>query len=153
MAISEKQLITWSHQGAIQSSAATYQTIKAVLESPNAPYANREFDVFLQGSYANSTNVWAESDVDIAICLKSVYYSETNNLLSDEKQRFDENWIRAQYSIDQFKAEVTDWLRQNFGNSVAPGNKAIAISGTNSRRDADVPVSYTHLTLPTICSV
>ena len=83
MAISEDQLETWSHQGSVQQSATTYQTIKTVLESPQAPYASRSFNVFLQGSYGNNTNVWAESDVDIAICLTSVFYSNIDELDSD----------------------------------------------------------------------
>ena len=138
MAISEDQLETWSHQGSVQQSAATYQTIKTVLESSQAPYANRSFNIFLQGSYGNNTNVWAESDVDIAICLTSVFYSDIDELSTDEKQRYEQNRVPAEYSINQFKDEVTSWLRQNFGNGVTPGNKAIAVPGSNSRRDADV---------------
>ncbi|MDG1432110.1 MAG: nucleotidyltransferase, partial [Paracoccaceae bacterium] len=144
MAISEDQLETWSHQGSVQQSATTYQTIKTVLESPQAPYASRSFNVFLQGSYGNNTNVWAESDVDIAICLTSVFYSNIDELNPDDKQRYDQNRIPAEYSINQFKEEVTSWLRQNFGNGVTPGNKAIAIPGSSSRRDADVLACAEH---------
>ncbi|GFE48296.1 nucleotidyltransferase [Roseobacter cerasinus] len=144
MAISEDQLETWSHQGSVQQSAATYQTIKTVLESAQAPYANRSFNIFLQGSYGNNTNVWAESDVDIAICLTSVFYSDIDELSTDEKQRYEQNRIPAEYSINQFKDEVTSWLRQNFGSGVTPGNKAIAVPGSNSRRDADVLACAEH---------
>lgn len=144
MAISEDQLETWSHQGSVQQSAATYQTIRTVLESPQAPYANRNFNIFLQGSYGNDTNVWAESDVDIVICLTSVFYSDIDELSSEEKQRYEQNRTPAQYSMDQFKDEVTSWLRQNFGNGVTPGNKAIAIPESNNRRKADVLACAEH---------
>lgn len=144
MAVSEDQLGTWSHQGSVQQSSATYQTIKAVLESSQAPYANRSFNVFLQGSYGNGTNVWAESDVDIAICLTSVFYSDIDELGPDEKQRYEQNRIPAEYSINQFQEEVTSWLRQNFGNEVTRGKKAIAVPGNNSRRDADVLACAEH---------
>lgn len=144
MVISEDQLETWSHQGSVQQSAATYKSIKTVLESSQAPYANRSFNVFLQGSYGNDTNVWAESDVDIAICLTSVFYSDIAELNPDEKKRYEQNRIPAEYSINQFKDEVASWLRQNFGNGVTPGNKAIAVPGSNSRRDADVLVCAEH---------
>lgn len=40
MAISEAQLETWSHQGSVQQSAATYERIRQVLSDPRAPYAN-----------------------------------------------------------------------------------------------------------------
>lgn len=144
MAISEDQLETWSHQGSVQQSAATYQSIKKVLEDPDAPFANRSFNVFLQGSYGNDTNVWSESDVDVAICLTSVFYSDIDELGADEKERYEGNRIPAEYSIKQFKDEVTTWLRQNFGNGVTPGNKAIAVPGNNSRRNADVLACAEH---------
>ena len=69
MAIPLSQLETWSHQGAIQGSSSTYNTIKKALESSTNPYAGKSYDVFLQGSYCNDTNIYAESDVDIVIRL------------------------------------------------------------------------------------
>ena len=66
--IPETQLDTWSHQGSITQSSATYATIKRSLEASDAGYANKNFHVFLQGSYGNDTNVYAESDVDVDVC-------------------------------------------------------------------------------------
>lgn len=144
MAISERQLETWSHQGSVQQSAATYEAIRKVLKDPRSPYANRDFNVFLQGSYGNDTNVWSESDVDIVICLSSIFYTDTSELSADEQQRYNQNRSPAEYSLKQFKEEVTQWLRQHFGNGVTPGNKAIAVPGGNSRRDADVLACSEH---------
>jgi hypothetical protein len=144
MAISERQLETWSHQGSVQQSAATYQTIKRVLEDPRAPFARRSFDIFLQGSYGNSTNVWAESDVDVAICLTSISYSDTSGLNADERARYEANRVPGEYSFNEFKREVTDWLRANFGNGVSAGNKAIFVPGGNGRRDADILACVEH---------
>lgn len=144
MAISEDQLATWSHQGSVQQSAMTYQSIKKVLEDPKAPYAKRSFDVFLQGSYGNDTNVWSESDVDVAICLTSVFYADTDSLNADEKARYEANRSPAEYSFKDFKAEVLAWLKANFGNAVTPGKKAIKVPGGNTRRDADVLACVQH---------
>jgi DNA polymerase sigma len=80
MTISERQLETWSHQGPTSQFTATYQTLKNVLHSNSAPYASRSFDTFLQGSYANDTNIYADSDVDIVMKTDEVYYSDTSNL-------------------------------------------------------------------------
>src|SRR5688572_21067648 len=74
MAILEAQLETWSYQGQTGQFTATYQTVKAVLDSIQSPYANRSCDSFLQGSYANDTNVHGDSDVDIVLRTRSVYY-------------------------------------------------------------------------------
>jgi hypothetical protein len=76
MAIPESQLDTWSAQGAVQQSKTTYATVKGVLESSSAPYSARSHDSFLQGSYGNDTNVYADSDVDVVMRLSSIYYDE-----------------------------------------------------------------------------
>lgn len=138
MSISESQLETWSHQGSVAQSAATYETIKRVLESPRAPYANRTFEIFLQGSYGNSTNIFAESDVDIVIALTSTYYSDLDWLNDGEKQLYNEHRTPAQYGVTEFRNEVLSWLKENYGNDVDDGDKAIRVDGTGGRRDADV---------------
>jgi hypothetical protein len=140
MSISEDQLETWSHLGQTGQFMATYQTIKAVLDDHRAPYANREADSFLQGSYKNDTNVHGDSDVDIVLRTKAVYYSDTGRLKPDEKAKFDKGWSRATYQLSDFKNEVVDWLRQHYGSAVVVGPKAITITGNGSRRDADVLV-------------
>jgi tRNA nucleotidyltransferase (CCA-adding enzyme) len=85
MAIPESQLETWSHQGSITQSSNTYNTIKNVLEGSTTPYANKNFKVFLQGSYGNDTNIYAESDVDIVIRLDDCFHSDLKSLSEDEK--------------------------------------------------------------------
>src|ERR1700704_4592997 len=89
MAIPEAQLETWTHIGAAVQSAATYQTIKAVIESKDAPYATKQIDSFLQGSYGNDTNVYgADSDVDIVLRTKSHFYYNLDALSAAEKAAF-----------------------------------------------------------------
>ena len=69
MSIPEYQLDTWSKQGSVTGSSGTYNAIKNVLEATNTPYADKDFSVFLQGSYGNDTNIYAESDVDILVVM------------------------------------------------------------------------------------
>jgi len=138
MAIPETQLETWSHQGSITQSAQTYADVRKVLEDSRAPYASKDFSVFLSGSYGNDTNIFADSDVDIIICLNSTYYSETDNLSESEKSNYQNNWSAASYGIEDFRKEVLRWLEHNYGGAVKDGNKAIAIKGNSKRRDADV---------------
>ena len=76
MPIPESQLETWSHQGSITQSSATYNTIKDVLEGKNTPYAGKSYKVFLQGSYGNDTNIYTESDVDIVIRLDDCFHHD-----------------------------------------------------------------------------
>lgn len=144
MAIGEAQLETWSAQGSIQQSAATYKTIGGVLNDTGSPYYLKNFDTFLQGSYGNDTNVWADSDVDIVIRLSSIFYSDTSELTPNDKANYDSGRSPTEYSLEKFKAEVAGWLTKNFGNSVDGTGKAIYVPGSGSRRDADVLACAEH---------
>ena len=79
MAIPASQLETWSHQGSITQSSTTYNTVKSVLETSDTPYTTKSYSVFLQGSYGNHTNIFAESDVDIVIKLDDCWQSDLSN--------------------------------------------------------------------------
>lgn len=145
MAISEAQLDTWSRQGSITQSKSTSDTIRAVLNDPKSPYYQHSFDTFLQGSYGNDTNIWADSDVDIVIRLTSIYYYDDSSLTDQEKTNFQSGFTPGPgYSFHQFKGEVLAWLRAHFGGGVVDGKKAIFIPGNNYRRDADVIVCVDH---------
>lgn len=138
MAIPESQLQTWSKQGSITQSASTYSTIKRALEANSVPYASREYDSFLQGSYGNSTNIYADSDVDVVMRLKSIFYYDLDRLAESDRDLFRKAYPGAPYTLPQFKTEVSGVLQKNFGKAVKPGKKAIFIPADGNRRDADV---------------
>lgn len=141
MAIPEAQLVTWSHQGSVTQSASTYQSIKQTLESVHASYAGKSFRVYLQGSYGNDTNVYAESDVDVVIELSTTFYHDVETLEPSQQQSFHANYHAATYSLYEFKNEVLAHLRSVYGQGVKAGDKAIFIPGSGNRRDADVIVA------------
>jgi hypothetical protein len=139
LAIPETTLQQWSHQGSVQQSAATYQGIKGVLEDRRAPYSNRSFSTFLQGSYGNDTNIHSDSDVDVVICTDSVFYYDLSRVDPLGQARFEQAFPGVDaYTYADFKKEVGDWLRYNYGQDVRTGSKAISIRGNWNRRDADV---------------
>jgi hypothetical protein len=144
MAIPEAQLEIWSHRGSVTQSAATYQTIRTALEDKSAPYASKNFDIFLQGSYGNETNIFADSDVDIVIRLKQTYYSDLQYLTESAKANYDQAFSSASYGFPEFKKDVLTWLTARYGEDVKPGKKAIFIKGRGNRRDADVLVCTQH---------
>lgn len=153
MAVSEAQLETWSHQGSETQSAATYETIRNALNDASSPFYPKSFEIFLQGSYGNKTNIYADSDVDIVIRLDSVYYSDTSNLPAPDKGNFDQGFSKSAYQLSDFKREVFEWLSLRFGKDVKPGKKAIRIPGNGARRDADVlacAIHRTYYSYPTI---
>lgn len=139
MAIPETQLDTWSKQGSVTQSSTTYGAIKRTLEDANSPYANQSYSSFLQGSYGNDTNVYAESDVDIVMRLDSTFYHDLSRLDEAQKENFNSAHANATYSLADFKKDVTGWLKKKYGDAaVQPGSKAIFIKGESGRRDADV---------------
>jgi hypothetical protein len=140
MTIPESQLDTWSHQGSVTQSASTYGTIKLALESATAGYAHKSYSIFLQGSYGNDTNIYAESDVDVVMKLMSLYYYDISALTAEEQRRFHSSTGGPEtYDYFTFKNHVIEVLEKRFGSTnVKPGNKAIKIVGSGNRRDADV---------------
>lgn len=141
MPIPESQLKTWSHQGSITQSKNTYNTINNVLSAKTTPYANKNFKVFLQGSYGNDTNTYAESDVDIVIRLDDTFYSDLTSLTDEEAAAYKSAFRNATYTHAKFKRDVLSELKKQYGTSIKAGNKAIAIEANGSRRKADVIVA------------
>ncbi len=138
MGIPESQLKTWSHQGSITQSAATYHTIKDALQAKNTAYHGKNYQVFLQGSYGNDTNIYAESDVDVVIQLNDVFYSDTTQLSAEDKEAYEQTLIPADYSYDQYKRDVLQALTDRFHSDVKAGDKAISVAANGGRRKTDV---------------
>ena len=141
MPIPESQLETWSHQGSITQSCDTYNAIKNVLEASTTPYSGKNFKVFLQGSYGNDTNIYAESDVDIVIRLDDCFQSDLTRLTEEGKAAYKSAFANATYTHADFKRDVVSVLSQKYRDSVNVGDKAITIGANGSRRKADVIVA------------
>jgi len=136
MAIPESQLQTWSHQGAVTTAKATADSIKNAFDSYNNWPTGIDFDVYLQGSYKNDTNIRGDSDVDVVAQLNSTFYS---NLLDDQKRIL--VLTQASYSWSDFRADVLKALGDYYGQSrITECNKSIKINENNGRLPADVIV-------------
>lgn len=138
MPIPIDQLDTWSHQGVIKGSSSTYQSIKDALNRADTAYADKDFSVFLQGSYGNDTNIYAESDVDVVICLNECFRSDISELKGPEKDAWYAAYSNAKYNSSNFSKDVLSVLRDEFGDNVRAGHKAIIIPSNGKIRNADV---------------
>lgn len=144
MAINESQLETWAKQGSVSQSSSTYASVKKALEDSKAIYKDKSFEVFLQGSYGNDTNIYAESDVDVVIRLDSIFRGDTDSLSIEEKSAYN-NLPNATYNFKDFKKAVIIRLQNTFGKeNIVEGNKAIKIKPSQSRRSVDVVVAHEH---------
>lgn len=143
MPIPESQLDTWSHQGSVAQSSATYQSIRAALLKAGTGYADKGPEVFLQGSYGNDTNIYAESDVDCVILYNGEFYHDLTSLPGEQQAAFKASMPDGTYSYDTFKTQVRDALVGSFGMSIdATSRRAIKIKAGGGRRSADVIIAF-----------
>ena len=130
--------------GAQVTSKETYATVKLALESTYAGYADKKYNVFLQGSYGNDTNIYKESDVDVVIRLDSIFTYDINNLPPDQKIAFQAAHPAAMYTHTHFRHHVLEVLYNRFGDAVVPGTKAVKINPLHNRRKTDVLIATQH---------
>lgn len=139
MPISESQLSTWANQGSTTNSARTYEIIKNSINRVNWN-PDLSYEVYLQGSYRNGTNIYGNSDVDIVVELTSTFSSDLSKL-DDVGMEVWRSFSEAKYSLAKFKETILEQLKSDFGTgSVKNGNKAITVDGNGSRLEADVLV-------------
>lgn len=136
MGIPESQLETWSHQGAITTAKATADSIKNALGSYTGWPDGTRFEVYLQGSYKNDTNIRGDSDVDVVAQLNSCFYS---NLSEDEKKLL--GLVPASHSLSDFRQHAINALRKYYGQSgITEGNNSIKKAASAGRLSADVVI-------------
>jgi len=120
----------------------TERMIRAAIDE-NAALSKRNIEVFAQGSYKNNTNVRQDSDVDICIRCKDVFFYD---LPPDGSiTETDAGFGAGDYDYSQYKNDVEIALVSKFGRSmVIRGNKAFDIHATSYRVDADVVPTFEH---------
>lgn len=86
MTISEAQLEVWANQGAVVLSKQTHESIRLALAADSSLIKGKDYEIYLQGSYRNTTNIRGDSDVDIVVELKSTFAPDTSLLSAFEKK-------------------------------------------------------------------
>ena len=137
MGIPEMQLETWSRLGAQQTSKETYAAIRRAVEPLKE---RRTFEVYLQGSYGNDTNVRGSSDVDVVVECSDIVYTDTTALSPAEREQHDRDRAPSSYDARQFRADVHTQLVKYFGAAAVTSSAnclKVARSG-DQRLTADV---------------
>lgn len=112
---------------------------KAIAASPQLK--RMDITVFTQGSYRARTNVRAESDVDVCVCLNSTFFTDY------PAGRTNANYglVDSDFTFSQFKDLVGSALTSYFGvDYVKRGNKAFDIHENSYRVDADCLPALQH---------
>jgi len=93
----------------------------------------RKIKLFIQGSYANNTNVRTQSDVDIAVVEEDTFQPQYRSGVTGANYGF----VTASTSVKSFKDEIEESLQLKFGEDVERQDKSIKIHGNSYRKDAD----------------
>jgi hypothetical protein len=138
--IPERQLSTWANLGAETSAQATYASIKAALNGPQSRIRERPYEIYLQGSYRNSTNIYGDSDVDIVVESGSSFAYDLDGLSDAQKASFHATYPNpASYRFEQFRDDVAASLITYYGSAlVTLRNKCIQVAKQSGRLNADV---------------
>jgi len=139
MPIPLSQLNTWSNQGAITTSSSAYNSIRHALLKSTSPLSGRGVEPFLQGSYANSTNIYGDSDVDVVVLYKDTFHKDLSALTLAQQQLHGTIFAPATYQWSHLRDETLAALRAHYGNSaVRQGTKSIKVETGSGRRTSDV---------------
>jgi len=136
MPIPESQLERWSHQGATTTAKQTHESIRAALDRYEWPKDKPE--IYLQGSYKNSTNIRGNSDVDVVVQLNSVFM---NNLTEEQKREF--GFTKAEYTWQDFRQNVRTALITYYDIlRVQEGKKTLKVETSYLPADVVVCIQY-----------
>lgn len=125
----------WTAAGSDVAAKNTYASIKKALEDVQR---RRDLDIFLQGSYANSTNIRADSDVDVVVMTRQTFQGSADRLTGTARAAFDALPM-ATFSASDLRQEVLGALLAYYGASrVHRRNKCLKVDRRDGYVDADV---------------
>lgn len=107
-------------------------------ETRDSKMSLSNYEIFLQGSYANNTNVKQNSDVDICVMYKNVFrYHMPVGYSLDSK------YTDSSISYMELRNTIKKALINKFGSDrVVDKNKAIRVLSNTYTTDADVVVAF-----------
>ena len=142
MPIHETTLSKWSHHKAAKSFKQAHVPIREALDAHKG-LKQFKYDVFLQGSYKNDTNLGGDSDVDVIVRLSSKL-KPTVAALSGEQLQKDGSHRFVYQQWKAFRDEALKAMRARFGKATESGRKTLKVSKGSIPADADLVVTVSH---------
>jgi hypothetical protein len=135
--IPDKQIINWSHQADSTFPGWTHSVLHDALNDAKH-LQGLSMEIYVQGSYANDTNVRKDSDVDLVVQLKLPLEEDVRDLSRTEVELFYQHYGRTSYGWEEFREDVLRSLREKF--FAKEGKKCIDITDMDSllRVPADI---------------
>jgi len=99
------------------------------------------YEVYVQGSLANDTNIKQNSDVDLVIQLRMPFEEDLQHLDQASVERFRQYYHRSDYEWEDFRLDVETTLKRSF--FVDSGNRCVTVKDWDSlvRLPADILVA------------
>jgi hypothetical protein len=141
MAISEDQLEIWANPASQAKFKDAHESIRETLKKYNWPSGKPTYDVYLQGSYKNSTTTRKNSDVDLVIQLNSSFERDLSSLSEYEKNLYLMNNSEATYLWEDFRYDILKALNQKY-SKVETGNNSIKVETPYLSADVVVCMQY-----------
>jgi hypothetical protein len=118
----------------------TERMIRQAIDA-HEPFNNCSLKVFAKGSYANNTNVRADSDVDIAVeCTECRYWGESEKDIHPPSGSYEGIW-----TPEKLRAELLSAMNTKFSGQVdSSGSTAIQINSNSARVDVDVVPCFSY---------
>lgn len=146
--VTESQLENhWSNRGSIDEAKNTHESIRTALDRYDWP-SLFDYEVYLQGSYRNHTNIYGDSDVDVVVELTSIWKRSLSGLTERQKQAYHERYSSASKTLKDFYQHVLEALQAHYTSGpfepdrVEQGDKCIKVD--TGYLDADVVVCQTY---------
>jgi hypothetical protein len=137
MPITPEQCEEWAKLPPSTLPAFTIDLVKqAVQDAPRL--RTRPFKVYVQGSYANRTNIDANCDVDLVVQLGMPFEEDVNLLDGDERKLFYQHFGYDEYGWEEFRADLLATFRRSY--FVREGKRCLTLQDWDSlvRVPADI---------------
>jgi hypothetical protein len=119
-----------------------HKSIRFALEALDCPIHDRNFEIFLQGSYRNTTNIRADSDVDVVVQSNEVFYKDLSRIPVDQQSKQVRDYAvygPGRHNCQDWRNDVEAALRKKFGNALKAGSgKAFHVVTGPGNMTADV---------------
>ena len=142
MPITESTLSRWSYHQSGTAFKQAHMPIREALEAYEG-MSQFKYEVFLQGSYKNDTNLGGDSDVDVVVRLASKLKPRVV-ALSGERLQEDGSHRFALERWQSFRDHAMKAMRARFRKAVKSGRKTLKLPKGKIPADADLVVTVSY---------
>lgn len=130
MGIPNEVLEKWSKPDEREKYVNAHEIIRDAIGTYEFPssISGADWEIFLQGSYKNSTTVDGDSDVDVVVMLKRTFTKDVSELNKEERKMQSEDYSAATYLCSHFREDVIKALKDHKDTEITElGNKCIKV--------------------------